>query len=513
MLAAVPTATATAVATTRGKVRGTVEDGLHVFRGIPYAEPPVGPLRFRPPQPRAAWDGVRDATRFGDRHSQACDAAESRFMDALGVRAPIGDDCLNLNIWTPHPGASALPVLVWLHGGSLKFGSGADPLYDGASFARNGIVTVTCNFRLHAAGFLWVGDRPGSGAFGLLDQIAVLEWVQDNIAAFGGDPGRVTVAGESAGAFSIGQLLAAPRARGLFRRGIVQSGSASWDVPIAQAEVIGRAVLGRLGIDHPHDDALAAIDSTALLTATQEVEPDMLGLLDAAGVRPSLMTIATHGRNRPVYGGDVVPVRALDAIAAGSAPGVDLIIGTNLDETALFGPEYTDVAPVVADAAFGAAAPAAMATYERCSPGGTELEARTRLLTDAQFRTPAIRLAEVAQRHAQVRAYLFTWTSPPTGCTLGAFHTLDLPFVWNRTDAVAAPFAELAGRSLPAGLAEAVHGAWAEFVTSGVPRHAGLPEWPAYDPRRRATLLLDTPSRVVDDPLGEERRLWDGVWF
>ena len=209
---------------------------MHVFRGIPYAEPPVGPLRFRPPQPRAPWDGVRDATRFGHRHPQDYDPVEALLMTDER-RPPVGEDCLNLNVWTPDPSAGGMPVLVWIHGGSLKFGTGSDLLYDGATFARDGIVTVTFNYRLHPAGFLWVGDRPGSGAFGLLDQIAALEWVHDNVTAFGGDPDRVTVAGESAGAHSIGSLLAAPRAQGSSggrscraarQRSSCPSGSARW---------------------------------------------------------------------------------------------------------------------------------------------------------------------------------------------------------------------------------------------------------------------------------------------
>ncbi len=242
------------------------------------------------------------------------------------------------------------------------------------------------------------------------------------------DPARVTVAGESAGGHSIGQLPAAPRARGLCARGIVQSGSASFDVPIEQADVIGRAVLRRLGFDRIDDDALSGLDGAALLAASREVERDMFGILDAADVRPTLMSPATRVTSMPTNGGDVVPVRALDAIACGSARGVDLIVGTTLDETALFGPAFAESAPVVAEAAFGPAAPAAMAAYRCGSPDGTELEARTRLLTDTLFRVGALRLAAAEQAHASVHMYLLTWGSPPTGRALGAYHGLDLPF-------------------------------------------------------------------------------------
>ena len=227
------------------------------------------------------------------------------------------------------------------------------------------------------------------------------------------------------------------------------------------------------------------------------------------------MGIVTGVHSMPTVGGDVLPEPALDAVAAGAARGVDLLIGTNLDETTVFTPAWTDVAPAVADAAFGTTdrAPAdVLAAYRRGAPGGTELDGRQRFLTDALFRICAIQLAEAACPHAGVYSYLLTWGSPPSGAALGAFHGLDLPFTWNRLDA-AEPLAKLVGRPLSARFAEAVHGAWAEFVRTGVPRHPLLPDWPLYDPGRRATLLLDEPSRVVDDPLGEERRLWDGVRF
>jgi para-nitrobenzyl esterase len=504
----------TIVATTSGKVDGTVEDGVHVFRGIPYAEPPVGPLRFRPPRPRAPWDGVRDATRFGSRHLQDYDPVEALLMTDER-RPPVGEDCLNLNVWTPDPSAGGMPVLVWIHGGSLKFGTGSDLLYDGATFARDGIVTVTFNYRLHPAGFLWVGDRPGSGAFGLLDQIAVLEWVRDNIAAFGGDPDRVTVAGESAGAHSVGSLLAAPRAQGLFRRAILQSGAAAFELPVRISEVVGREVLRRAGVRSSDDDALAALDSHALLAASRTVERELSDVLAAAGERPRLMGVVTGVHSMPTVGGDVLPEPALDTIAGGAARGVDLMIGTNFDETTVFTPAWADVAPTVADAAFAATdrAPAdVLAAYRRGAPGGTELGGRQRFLTDALFRICAIQLAGAACPHAAVYSYLLTWGSPPSGAALGAFHGLDLPFMWNRLDA-AEPLAKLVGRPLSAQFAEAVHGAWAEFVRTGVPRHPHLPDWPVYDPDRRATLLLDERSHVVEDPLGEERRLWDGVRF
>jgi para-nitrobenzyl esterase len=506
------------IQTACGRVRGTREDGVYAFRGIPYAEAPIGSLRFRPPVARTAWDGVLDATRFGERHPQDVDPVEASLMKA-DDRPPGGEDCLNLNVWTPDPGASGLPVFVWLHGGSLKFGAGSDVLYDGATYAREGVVAVTLNYRLHPAGFLGVAGRPGAGAFGLLDQIAALAWVQDNIAAFGGDPGAVTVAGESAGAHSVGQLLAAPAARGTFRRAVLQSGAASFDVPVGVATIVGAEVLRRLGVRPGDDAAITRIDTAALLDASREVEAHLFDLLEAQCLQPNLMTVTTRITSLVAYGGDVVPRRALDSVADGAAAGIDLLIGTNLDEaTLLFPPDVAAfIANEVVTAAFGSAANETgevLETYRRGVPDGSEAGARTRLLTDTLFRIPAIKLAEAARPYSpNTYMYLFAWGTPPTAGALGAYHALDLPYMWNRTDEPAAPFFARAGRQPSEDLAAAMHGAWVNFVKTGEPQHTGLPQWPRYDTDRRATMRLDDESAVVDDPLGAERRLWEKVDF
>ena len=476
------------VATSQGAVRGVGEAGISIFRGIPYAEPPVGALRFRPPVRRAPWDGVRDATAFTAIHPQDTDPVEGYYM-SRSQRPPEGEDCLSLNVWTPELNAAGLPVFVWFHGGSLKFGTGADAVYDGRVFARDGIVCVTCNYRLHPAGYLNVGDRPGTGAFGVLDQVAVLEWVRENIAAFGGDPGQVTIAGESAGAHSVGTLLAVPAARGLFRRAILQSGHASFDIPSEASRIVGEAVLSRLGDE--------ASDSDELLEASRAVEAQMLPLLAEHGVRPPLMSVITGVASLVTYGADVVPVQALDAVAGGSARGIDLLIGTNVDEVTMFGPEFLAVAPRVAEHA------------------GIAIEGDVRdFLTDALFRIPAIRLAEAARRHHPATyMYLFAFASPPRDGRLGAMHGLDLPFTWNTFGEVAEPILDAVGRRPQHELADTVHGAWAAFVKTGVPAHEGLPEWPRYEPQRRATMRLDEESAVLDDPMAGARRRWADVAF
>jgi para-nitrobenzyl esterase len=503
------------VATTQGAVRGVQENGTAVFRGIPYAQPPVGKLRFRPPTPPERWSGVRDATRFGEIVPQT---DESPIDKALLPDVPQGDDCLNLNVWTREPGKASMPVMVWIHGGSFKWGSGSCPMYDGATFAREGIVTVSFNYRLFAAGFLHVGDRPDSGNFGLADQIAALEWVQENIASFGGDPARVTLSGQSAGAHSIGELLAAPAARGLFQRAILQSGAAQMHLPAAAAEVVGAKVVSglrkRLG-----NGALESVTTTDLIAETQAAEADAVAELAEHGVGPGPMTMMTGITTLPVHGTDLLPEPALAAIDAGAAAGVDLLVGSNADEWAAFvpSPEALNAAETqtatVADAVFASAGKAgadALDAYRRNRSGDGAEESVVPFGTDMVFRIPAIRLAEAAQRH-NPSTYMFRFGFRGR---FGAAHAIELPFVFDALDRTNGEVLEfLFNREAPQELATTVHGAWANFVKTGSPQHANLPEWPTYDSTRRATMELDVESRVVDDPDAQERRLWDGVQY
>jgi len=246
----------TVVRTRQGAVRGATVDGIAVFKGIPYAAPPFGARRFQPPQPVVAWDGVRDALTYG------ATVTKPPYFPPFDVLLPEpaipGEDSLNLNIWTPDPGRTNLPVLVWIHGGAFANGTGALPTYDGSRFARDGVVCVTINYRLGVDGFLFLGQ--GNANLGLLDQVAALAWVQENIAAFGGDPHNVTVAGQSAGGMSIDALLSMPRARGLFRRAIPQSGAGHHAISAASAQMIGRYLAEKLGVE-PTLEAIATVPS------------------------------------------------------------------------------------------------------------------------------------------------------------------------------------------------------------------------------------------------------------
>lgn len=505
----------TIVQTTRGAVCGTWENGIAVFQGIPYAEPPVGKLRFKPPVVRQRWDGVRDATRFGEIVPQT----DQSPIDAMGLPegVPQGDDCLNLNVWTPEPRRASLPVLVWIHGGSFKYSAGSCPGYDGATFARAGIVTVTLNYRLGVSGFLYIGDRPGSGNFGLLDQIAALQWVQESIAAFGGDPSRVTVAGESAGGFSIGQLLAAPAARGLFNRAIVQSGGTQLHIKAEAASIIGTEVLRRLGVSPQDDDALAAVTSAQLLAAQRAVEPVASQLLAESPVildlLPRLFVVFV-----PTYGTDVLPERALLPIGRGAAQEVDLLVGWNADETMMFYPTREVQQGMVkliegaADFVFsptGHSGAEVLELYRIHRPGADLVDTVVPFVTDMLFGIPSIRLAETAQPHnPHTYMYRFAWQG-----SLGATHGLEIGFMFDSLEKGRKVIVALGGENPPQALAATMHGAWVNFIKTGSPQHPSLPEWPAYDPIRRATMDLDVESRVVEDPDGEERQLWDGVQY
>ncbi|ONI81363.1 carboxylesterase [Actinosynnema sp. ALI-1.44] len=463
------------VDTRNGAVRGVAADGVMTFKGIPYAAPPVGPNRFQPPRPVEPWTGVREATRFGP---TAPKAGYLPPLDALIPDADIpGDDYLNLNVYTPDPGDS-LPVMVWIHGGAFLNGSGSS--YDGTAFARDGVVCVTLNYRLGADGFLYF---PGNANRGLLDQVAALEWVRDNIAAFGGDPGRVTVFGESAGAMSVGMLLGMPRAAGLFQRAILQSGAAAHAVPPESAERVKARLITKLGTADITDVPVAD-----LLVAQRELRGEI-------GANPDPALWGDVARTLLPFG----PVLD-DGLAPGSSD-VDIMVGTNADEFRLYIVPHGLLDSVTDELLTGSMLrvgldPArAAAVYE-----GTPGEKLAAVMTDWYFRTPAIRLAERAKT---AYMYEFAWQAPTFGGKLGACHAAELPFVFGTPDDSA--FAGLLGTHLPHHLADTMHGAWVSFATTG------NPGWFGYETSNRSTMRFDIESEVVLDPHSARRSLWDSV--
>ncbi len=502
----------TVVTTSHGRLGGRVVEGVHRFLGIPYAAPPFGANRLRPPQRAEAWDGVRDALAFGAEPPQPRMPADDPSSALVWDPATPGEDCLNLNVWTPNPGAGGLPVMVWFPGGMFEVCSGAT--YDGSRFARDGVVCVTINYRVGPEGFLYLAD--GDANLGLLDQVAALEWVRDNIAAFGGDPGNVTIFGESAGAMSVGTLLAVPRAEGLFRRAICQSGAADRVIPVPVAERVGHELAARLGAP-ARREAIAAFPPEQVLATAGALKADLGAHPDPA--RWGLDVIASALPWQPVIDGDVVPGHPIERIAHGSAAGVDVLVGSNLDDWGLFvvanglGAIGDDVLMgAVSDHGFAAAAAYGLsadhvAAYRAAYPGAAPGQLLGAIETDWWCRIPGIRLAEAhAPAPSGTFMYEFAWRSPEMGGAFGACHALEIGFVFDTLDlGPAQMLGPLLGSGAPQSLADAMHGAWVRFAATGDPG------WPRYDAERRATMRFDTVSTVVDDPRPFERALWAGV--
>jgi para-nitrobenzyl esterase len=494
-----PTTTPITVRTAVGAARGTHADGVAAFRGIPYAAPPVGALRFRAPAPTPGWSGVREATAPGP---TAPMPGYPRPFDRLLPNPVIpGDDYLNLSVWTPDPAARGLPVLVWIHGGAFVNGSSAVPLTDGTSFARDGVVTVAINYRLGVEGFALLPDAPAN--LGLLDQVAALRWVRDNVAAFGGDPGNVTAVGESAGAMSIATLLAMPAAAGLFRRAVLQSGAAHHALSRPTAECVTAFVAGELGVPGTAA-ALREVPIDRLLAAQGAVARQVQTAPDPARWGEVVANLMPF---EPVVDGEVLPGPPAQRIAAGSAVGVDLLVGTNRHEARLLlGP--TGVLDRTTDDALAAVAagyrlPAtAFDAYRTAVPGAAPGLVLSELVTDWFYRIPALRLAEAVPGS---HVYEFGWESPVDG--LGSCHGLELPFVFDTLDDPGA--AGLVGPAAPRALAATMHRAWVAFATTGDPG------WPAYSPPRRTVARFgagaDPGVEVRDDPRGALRELWTGI--
>jgi para-nitrobenzyl esterase len=487
----------TIAATRSGKVEGVEQDGVLVFRGIPFATPPVGPRRFRPPVREQAWDGVRDATRFSPEIAQA----ELPIARVLGSRGgESNEDGLYLNVWTPACDDARRPVMVWIHGGAYIFGSGSVPWYDGAHFAQHGdVVVVTINYRLGPLGFLHLDEfapaLAGSGNAGILDQVAALEWVRDSIAAFGGNPDDVTIFGESAGANSVGTFLALPAARGLFRKAIAQSGAGAWIADRERATNVARLVLDHLHLRPGDIEALQAMPVAQLLAA----QPDA-----AVSVRGSGAALAWQ----PVVDGEVLPQAPIDAVRAGHAAGVHLLTGTNQHEVTLFqvlDPALTELddARIVELLASVSPQPAELLrAYRRLMPEATSQAVWSALATDAAFRMPAVRLADAQQAHGAAWMYRFTWEIPVFGGVLRSTHVLEIPFVFDTLDQ---PGADQFTGDGPerAAIADAMHRAWIAFARTGDPG------WPAYEPDQRPTMRFDREIQLLEDPDGEARRAWE----
>ena len=503
----------TIATTTAGQIRGEQIPEGGVFRGVPFAAPPTGERRYLPPTPSDRWDGVRDCTSFGPICPQVQLGEMGGVLAALGSGEPMDEDCLFLNVWTPAVDDGRRPTMVWIHGGAFTGGSGSTFLYNGASFARDDVVVVSINYRLHALGFLYLDElfdgASGTGNLGILDQIAALEWVRDNIADFGGDPDNVTIFGESAGGMSVATLLGTPSARGLFRRAIPMSGAGHHNLSSAAAGRIATRVLDVLGVKAGDWDALRAVPADRIVEVASQVGQAEVAshLADENGTKMGF---------QPVIDGVTRTKRPFELVAEGSAAGVDVLIGTCAEEWRLMiWGMPAEVREWLPDPEIGPYfAPASRSEdevlkfYAEARPGQSNLELLAAVETDQMFTIPAVRFAEAQLRHhPNVRMYRFSWRTPVLDGMLGACHALELPFVFEMLDQTA----DFVGSSAPRDLADAIHGAWVRFAKTGDPNGGGLPDWPLYDTDRRPVMDFNAERRLVDDPSSVERRLWDGL--
>jgi para-nitrobenzyl esterase len=490
------------VSTPAGRVQGHREAGVAVFRGIPYAQPPVGALRLAAPRPVPGWSGVREALAFGPPPPQGGHFG----MDALSPGSA-DDDWLTVNVWSPEPDPGAgLPVMVWIQGGGYEIGMSGLPEYDGGRLAREGrVVVVTLNYRVGAEGFALLEGAPANR--GLLDQVAALEWVRDSISAFGGDPTRVTVFGQSAGGGSVAALLAMPRAAGLFRRAVVQSMPGTFFSPELAADVAA-ACAAELGL-RPTVADLSSATPQQLSAAGDAVSATM-------EQRTSRWGLPAHRRIpfSPVVDGEVLAVTPWQALSAGAGRDVELLAGHTRDEQRLFtviSGLLGQVGEEQAAAALDVFAPGpdGARRYREAYPDAGPEELHELVHSDWLFRMPSLQLAEAqAAGGGRVHAYELTWAAPGMGGAFGACHGLDVPLVLGTLDR--GQPAMLIGDP-PSAEAEALsagmRAAWTSFAAHGDPG------WPAYDTDRRLVRRFDARPEVTPDPEQASRLIWQDHTF
>jgi para-nitrobenzyl esterase len=488
------------VKTMFGPVKGEREKSVFVFRGIRFAAPPVGPLRFRPPVPPSAWTEVRSALDFAPACPQLVEIDPTENNNSV-----MAEDCLAVNVWTPGADIKKRPVMVWIHGGGFIEGSARNTWYDGAKLAGFGdVVVVTLQYRMGALGFLDVSDLGGqdfaqSGNVGLLDQTAALKWVKENIAAFGGDPNNVTLFGQSAGAGSVGLSMVMRAARGLFHKAIMESGTPKEVADKARAIEVSRAYMKIAGV--------TSIEGLQKLSVAQ--------MLDAQ--RKLFETRFGYSAFRPIIDGTVLNELPMQAIAAGRGTSVPILIGTNLDEIRLWPALYDlpleqkaqSLLQKQLEGIVGSKAPQVIETYRKADENYGD--AVIHLLGDALIRLPSIRFAETNSHRQPTYMYLFTYRSTSTYKDYGSCHGMELPFVFgviNDLDVIV-----FTGRGTRReALMNQLQQAWINFARSGDPSQPGL-AWPRYDEQTRATMELGLTSRVVNDPNPSERMLWNGLPF
>ena len=481
-----------------GKIKGYTENNLQIFKGIPYAEPPIGDLRFSPPQAKKPWDDVLETNDFGPCAFQGYTQLE----DVTGKLHPESEDCLTLNIWTPAIDNQKRPVMFWIHGGAFIFGGSRSPNYDGSKLCQRGnVVIVTINYRLGALGYLFIPSVTAN--VGLLDQILALKWVHENIAKFGGDPDNITIFGESAGAYSVIALAAMPAANGLFRRIIAQS---MFTIDPKVTKKPTRELMRALGIKTGDIDALRKVAPEEIIKTQNEITKQNLGAF------------------RPLIDGETIPVHPLTVFKEGKCKKFDLMMGTNLHEAKLI----TSLNPLTRDIKDEKAimlylgmmginsenARNIIDTYKEARAGIFSNEPKELLdsiVTDLMFRVATLQILEAQSIHQpNTYNYLFTWETPIYNGKFGACHALELPFIFGTLEESTMK-AFIGNAPNTEDLSENMMDAWLSFAHSGNPNHDGIPHWPTYDKKNRTTLLFGKDFKIANALFEKERVAWDDI--
>ena len=482
------------VETSSGKIRGLTIEKVNAFKGIPYGASTAGSRRFLPPAKPEPWAGIKETVEWGPEAPQVSPHTEIPEVRATIPPTGMSEDCLRLNVWTNGFGRNdKRPVMVWLHGGGFASGNGSYSIYDGANLARKReVVAVTINHRLNSFGFLHLAEIGGAkfaeaSNAGMLDIIAALQWVRDNISNFGGDPNNVTIYGQSGGAGKVSTLLAMPGAKGLFHKAILQSGSNLRGVPAADATKSAQAFLAKLNVKTAED--LQKLPMEQLIQATNGIQ-----------------------RLAPVLDGKTLPRDPFDPDASPLSAQVPVLIGSTETEVTFF--PNTQMDPIDDAALLARVKQAArvedvkakelIALYRKGRPGVSNIDVALILESDLRFRPGVLAEAELkSAQPAPVYMYYFTWRSPVHDGKLKAFHTLDIPFVTENVDNAKSMTGSGQDRYA---LQDKMSAAWTAFARTGNPNHKGLPNWPRFNTAQRATMILGNECKVINDPNGEERK-------
>jgi para-nitrobenzyl esterase len=506
------------VRTESGPVAGYIHRGIYTFKGIPYADTTEGDHRFMPPMKPKAWTDPRSSRQYGYVAPQSPRAGwahdEEAFMFAWDDGIP-GEDCLRVNVWTPGINdGKKRPVMVWLHGGGFTAGSGQElRSYDGENLARRGdIVLVSLNHRLNTLGYLDLskfGERYETSAnVGMLDIVAALQWVHDNIDGFGGDPGRVTIFGQSGGGGKVGALMGMPSAKGLFRRAIVESGSMLRFGSPERAQTVSDLVVAELGLNATTIGQIHTLPYARIVEAGAKVLRER-NKMPPGGV-PDFRRLVEQLGFSPVVDGKILPAQPFDPRASALSADVPMIIGSTLNEfmTALNHPEYEAMTSGELEqrvgSMFGDKSAAIIEAFRKRTPNAKPFDLWSHIAA-SPVRQSAIKQATAKAALGAAPAYLywFTWQTPILNGRPRAFHCAEIPFVFDNTDRCETM---TGGGAQARALAAKMSDAWIAFARDGNPNHAGIPRWPAFSTQTTPTMIFDNAVSLINDPDGDEQR-------